>query len=226
MLGANLLVQSGVGLRQSKRPSEAYRTWEQVGGYFDGDGNVGVEVVRYILRFRIRFSDTWEPQIQSIRTFMVGNGIASTEVGREKARKGQLDAFRIDIGAVSSVLKAGELMLPHCVKKAEDLRIVIDYIEGRLTGNEAIERFNEEVRIGRRSGLIRELTLPFTRPQGLRVKELENARKAREAYHVNVSKEVQEEIRRTHEGFGLSFVKLSKKYGYSVSVIRRVLGAP
>ena len=49
---------------------EQYTTWQQVGGYFDGDGNVGLEVVRYVLRFRLRFSDTWEPQVITIKSFM------------------------------------------------------------------------------------------------------------------------------------------------------------
>lgn len=177
------------------------------------------------MRFKIRFSDTWEAQIQSIKSFLVENGISSTSVGRDRARKGQLDAFRIDIGAVSSALKAAKEMLPYCVKKAEDLRIMIDYLEGRITGNQAIERLNAEVRIGRRSGLIREPTLPYTRVQGVRTKQRENARRARAAYAVNVSEDIQGLVRDDRRRHELSFVKLSRKYGYSVSVIRRILGA-
>lgn len=30
-----------------------YTSWEQVAGYFDGDGNVGVEVVKYVLKFKL-----------------------------------------------------------------------------------------------------------------------------------------------------------------------------
>jgi hypothetical protein len=205
--------------------SEQYESWQQIGGYFDGDGNVGVEVVKFTLRFRLRFSDTWRPQIKTIKDFLNERGLSTSELWRE-SNQGHLDAYRIEIVEIRSVLTAGIAMLQYCVKKAEDLRIMIDYLEGRITGNQAIERLNDEVRKGRRSGFIRELTLPYTRSEGLRIKELENARKARAAYHVDVSRKVQNEIRRAHRIGKLSFVKLSKRYGYSTKVIRRVLGAP
>ena len=201
---------------------ERYQSWQQVGGYFDGDGNVGIEVVMYILRFKLRFSDTWRPQIETIKSFLNDQSIRTTKVWCE-SNAGRLDAFRIDVVAARSVLDAGKAMIPFCAKKAEDLRIMIDYLEGRITGNQAIARYNEEVRIGRRSGFMRSLTLPYTRARGLRIKEQENTRKARAAYAVHVSEETQREIRKDHGRHKLSFVKLGKKYGYSVSVIRRVL---
>jgi hypothetical protein len=196
-----------------------------VGGYFDGDGSVGVMVVRYVLRFKIRFSDTWQPQIEAIKSFMDWNGISTSSVGRYGS-DGQLDAYRVDIGAISSIIKAGRAMLPHCVKKSEDLRIMIDYLEGRTTGNQAIERLNDEVRMGRRSGFMRKLNLPYTRPEGLRVAQLENARRARVAYTIVVSDEIQRQIRSDYQKLKLSYLRLSRKYSYSESVIRRILGAP
>lgn len=116
-------------------------------------------------------------------------------------------------------------MLPHCVKKAEDLRIAIDYLEGRIAGNQAIARINEEVRIGRRSGYILNRDLPYTRAEGLRLAQLENAKNARKAYAVNVSSEVRDKIQRDHRVLKLGHVRLSKRYGYSTRVIRRILGA-
>ncbi len=203
--------------------SETYDSWEQVGGYFDGDGNVGLEVVKYVLKFKLRFADTWRPQIAAVQGFMQANAISTSAIWHEK-REGRSDAYRVEVSAVSSVLAAAKAMLPHCVKKAEDLRIMIDYLEGRISGNEAIERYNNEVSKGRRSGYVREPTLPFLRVEGLRKAELENAKKARAAYAVNVSPEVQERIRRDHSVLRLSHVTLGNKYGYSVSVIRRILG--
>lgn len=150
-----------------KPMNEKYTSWKQVGGCFDGDGNVGLEVVEYVLRFRLRFSGTWLPQIETIKDFLYCNGIGTTRIQHE-ASVGHLDAFRIDVNAIEGVLIAARAMLPFCVKKAEDLRTMIDYLEGRITGNQAIERFNEEVRIGRRSGFTRALTLP---KRGLRDSE-------------------------------------------------------
>jgi len=58
-------------------------------------------------------------------------------------------------------------MLPYCSKKAEDLKIAIDYLEGKITGNQAIARFNEEVKIGRGSGFIRTQNVPYKREEGI-----------------------------------------------------------
>jgi hypothetical protein len=46
-----------------------------VAGYFDGDGSVGVEIVRYVLRFRIRYVDTWKEQVDAIRDFLLRTGL-------------------------------------------------------------------------------------------------------------------------------------------------------
>jgi hypothetical protein len=205
-------------------PSESYATWNQIGGYFDGDGNVGLEVVKYVLRFKLRFSDAWEPQVEAVRNFLDNEEIATSSLSRER-HVNKKDAYRIDVGAIESVLKTAKAMLPFCVKKAEDLRILIDYLEGRITGSQAIERFNREVETGRRSGYIREANLPYTRGEGLRLAQLENARKARAGYAVKVSDAVQERIRKDHLELELGHIELSRKYGYSVSVIRRILGA-
>lgn len=59
---------------------EQYRSWRQVGGYFDGDGNVGLEVVKYVLRFKLRFSDTWRPQIETVQSFFHAKGIDTTSL--------------------------------------------------------------------------------------------------------------------------------------------------
>lgn len=180
--------------------------------------------MKYVLRFKLRFSDTWRPQIETIQAFFLSQNLATAGLYCER-HSNKKDAYRIDIGAVGSILSAAKSMLPFCSKKAEDLRIVVGYLEGRITGNEAIERFNEEVRTGRRSGYIRELSLPRTRDEGLRLAKLENARHARAAYAVNVGRDVQESIREDHRTGGLGQIRLSRKYGYSVSVIRRILGA-
>jgi hypothetical protein len=204
-------------------PSDGYRSWEQIAGYFDGDGNVGIEVVLRVLRIRLRFVDTWQPQIDSIWRFMKDRGISTSNVGRDDKGAWQA-AYRLDITAVRSVLAAAKAMFPHVVKKQEDLRIAIQYLEGRITGNEAVAFFNAEVRLGRRKGKIREAYLPATREEGLRQAKIENATRARASYAVNVSPELQARIRSDHTRAKLGHIGLSKKYGYSVSVIRRILG--
>ena len=204
--------------------SEQYTSWEQVAGYFDGDGNVGIEVARRILRIKLRFVDTWKPQVESIWEFLRRHNIKTGHVGCDDKGAWQA-AYRLDVTEVESVLRAAKAMLPYVVKKREDLRIAVDYIEGRITGSEALNMFNHEVRIGRRRGKIREPNLSYTRQEGLRLSRLENARKARAAHAVFVNDATQEEIRKDSSGHGLSYIELSRKYVLSVSVIRRILGA-
>ena len=201
-----------------------YSSWKQVAGYFDGDGNVGLEVSKRILRFKIRFVDTWKPQIESIASFLARKGIRLGAIGEGDKRGRWQAAYRLDIVEVGSVVKAAKAMLRYTVKKHLELQTIIEYLEGRMTGNETLRIFNEETRLGRRRGKIRALAVPYARQEGLRLSKLENAEKARAAYAVRVSSETEQRIRDDRRTSGLGHIRLSRKYGYSVSVIRRVLG--
>ena len=205
--------------------SHLYSSWTQVSGYFDGDGNVGLEVVRRVLKFKIRFVDTWRPQIESISSYLIRKGISCGDVGEGDQRGSWQAAYRLDVTETQSVLRVAKAIIKHTVKKQSDLRAIIDYIEGKTTGNQALAVFNEAVESGRRRGKIRTDNIPYTRDEGLRLSQLENARKARSAHAVNVSTSIQESIRKDHRDLKLGHIRLSKKYGYSVSVIRRVLSA-
>jgi hypothetical protein len=101
-------------------------------------------------------------------------------------------------------------MVRFTVKKKRDLGIAIEYLEGRITGNQAIAAFDDEVKMGRRRGKIREENLPLARPEGLRKAELENARNARAAYAVNVNPATQEQIKLDHSVRKLGHICLSK----------------
>jgi len=215
-----------VPVTSSELETPPYHSWRQVAGYFDGDGNVGLEVVKRALRFKLRYVDTWKPQIVSIAIFLERHDLRFSKIGRDEKTGNWQPAYRLDITEVKSVLTAARAMLRYTVKKRAELQIVIDYLEGRITGNTAIASFNAEVRSGRRRGKIRAEAVPYTRQDGLRLSKLENARKARATYAVHVSPEVQESIRKDHQVLKLGQMRLSKKYGYSLHVIRRVLGAP
>ena len=199
-----------------------YTSWRQVAGYFDGDGNVGLEIVKRVLHFRLRFVDTWRPQVDSIKSFLDRNGIVTGQVGCDN-KNDRHSVFRVEVAQIASVIKAAKAMRRLAVKKAEDLRITIDYLEGRITGNEAVAAFNDEVVSGRRRGKHREAEIPYTREQGIRLSKLANAKKARAAHAVKVAIEIQEKIRNEHYKMKLGSIRLSKKYGYSQSVIRRIL---
>lgn len=115
-------------------------------------------------------------------------------------------------------------MISYSVKKQTKLRTTVDCLEGRMTGNDAIRIFNQQVECVRRRGKIRHDGIPLPRGEGLRLTQLENARHARAAHAVNVSPEVQEQIRKDHVEGKLGLILLRRRYGFSSSVIRRILG--
>jgi hypothetical protein len=176
----------------------------------------------YVLRLGIRFVYTWRPQLEAIRVFFETEGISAGNIGKEGKGENR-PAYRLTVDEVASVKKAIKAMLPFCVKKQEDLRIAIDYLENRITGNEAILRFNEQSKIDRRRSGPRLANLPYTRAQGQRLHELINAKKAQEAHYVVVADTVKSAICKDHAELGWELTRLSRKYGYSQGVIRRVL---
>ena len=204
-------------------PTE-YESWEQVAGYFDGDGNVRIDVGAFVLRLGVRFADTWKPQLDAIHTFLAKQGITLGSVGPEK-RKGQRPMYRLDVGEIESTIRVMRFLLPLCVKKHEDLRIALDYFEDKITGNEAIRLLDNLWAIGRRRGTNHDANLPYTRSEGLRMHKLTNAKKARDAHRVKVPLDIKEQIKEDRK-LGLTKRSLEEKYGYTQRVVERVLREP
>lgn len=153
-----------IGLMVDGRFLPSYNTWEQMAGYFDGDGNVRAEVRTFVLRVGIRFSDTWKEQLEAVCTFLTNEGIKTGAVGIGGGTKGP--AYRLDIGEEASVLQAIRRLLPLCVKKRADLQIALDYLEDKITANKAMARFEAESIAGRRRGMIRNGTYLSPRKSG------------------------------------------------------------
>ena len=131
-------------------------------------------------------------------------------------------AYRIEISSIHDVFRTAKEMMRYSVKKSHDLEILIDYLEDKITGDEAISRFNDEVRSGRRSGIICISNLPHIRTEGVRMTKQENARRARAAHAVHVDSSTEYLIRKDHST-GMGHYSLSRKYKLSESIIRRVL---
>ncbi|HXY56704.1 MAG TPA: LAGLIDADG family homing endonuclease, partial [Nitrososphaerales archaeon] len=98
-------------VRQAEGYSHGYSSWKQVSGYFEGDGNVGLEVSKRTLRFKIRFVDTWKPQIESIAAFLSRRGIKCGAVGNSTSPGPWQTAYRLDIVGVESVARAAKAMM-------------------------------------------------------------------------------------------------------------------
>ena len=186
-----------------------------------------MEVLKYVLRLGIRFVDTWKPQLESIRSFLTQKGLAMGRVSSDKGRTGNRQtAYRLDVGETASVIRLMRALVGLCVKKRQDLAIALDYLEDRITGDEAVAKFNEQHTSGRRRGTTHSAEMPYTRSQGLKLYELTNAKKAWEAHTVKVDRVVMDEIREDDQAGWLGVRRLSRKYGYSQGVLRRILREP
>ena len=61
------------------------------------------------------------------------------------------------------------IYISFCDKKKEELQLVIEYLENRMTGNDFVRRMNQFVKMGERTGRFRNSILPMTRSKGLEV---------------------------------------------------------
>lgn len=184
-----------------------------------------LEIREWVLRLGVRFADTWKPQLEAIRSFLVQKGINLPRIGKDENRAGnRRTAYRLDIHETRSVIIVLRAMERHCVKRREDIRIALGYLEDRITAEDAVARFNDQTRIGRRRGIVHTASIPYKKTEGHRLYELTNAKRARDAHFIRLQPELEEKIKGDHQSGGLSIVKLSRKYGYSQSVIRRILG--
>lgn len=99
-----------------------------------------------------------------------------------------MGVFNLQIASPKSALIVAKQMMPFCFKKYEELKVMADYYQDRITGTEAIRRINEAVNQGVRLGEIRGLRdMPkygegkhrIARARGMRAAEARwNARRA------------------------------------------------
>jgi hypothetical protein len=74
-------------------------------------------------------------------------------------------------------------MLPHLDKKRIQARVVVDYLENRITGNTAVRAFNSEHRKGKWSGKPRSVRMPWTREEGRRLAQQKANDATNRRYH-------------------------------------------
>src|SRR5467141_263936 len=147
-----------------------YKTWEQVSGYFDGDGTISFYDTSnqpYKLGLSLIFVDQSKDQINNVREFLNGRGVRTGNV--LKTSKGT--AYMVAVGRFAAVREALQQMLPHLNKKANEAEAALDYYEGKITGNALTATFQKEVEAGRRERRPRKVTInvPHTYFDGDRI---------------------------------------------------------
>lgn len=215
--------QSDRRTKQRKHQDNSYSDWRQVAGYFDGDGVVNRRIGMYVVSFSLGFSDTWKPQLESVQKFLEEQRIICPKISGNTIREGgKATAYRLYVVEIASVLRMSKEMLSYTNKKREDLRIVIDYLEDRISGTEAMERLNELTRAGRRSGDIVDREIPWTRRQGHELITRYTTNRMTEARKVKVPQLIEAAIR-DEFSHGKSILQIARSYGYGRRVVTRIL---
>lgn len=208
---------------------KAYTSWEQVAGYFDGDGNFSITDTTgqpFKLRISLFFTDGSYEQISMLRRFFFNRGIKPSNV----LRASKASAWIIAISRFNGVLVATKSMLPHLFKKANEAQAVMDYYEGRIRGNDLVETFSKEVDAGRRERRNHRIKIdvPYLLPEGDSIMKAQWRQRKREVMfriRAKVSEQDYASIRQQHFGFGKGVRDLLCAYPqYSRETIRRVIG--
>jgi len=206
-----------------------YISWEQVAGYFDGDGTIATSDLSnlpYKLSLSLAFVDQSREQIEMLKRFLEKSGVQSSNV--LKTSKGT--AYMIAVSRFEGVLTMLHEMIPYLFKKSNEAQTAIDYYEGRTQGNELIRVFSAEVDAGRRERRGRKVRIeaPYTFAEGDRIMNSNRRAKLRDAfgrYRAKVTPEDYAAITVEHFEKGMRLCDLVKAHPqYARETIRRILG--
>jgi hypothetical protein len=206
-----------------------YETWEQVAGYFDGDGTVATSDLSnlpYKLSLSLWFVDQSKDQISMVRGFLQKEGIRTSNVLKHFKQSANVVA----VSEWRSVVLMLRRMTPFLYKKANEATAALAYYEGRITGNELMTVLQQEVEAGRRERRPRKVVIdiPYTLPQGLALMKANRSAVFRDSFgrfRSKVTPEDFERIRYEHFVEGKRLADLSREYRqYARETIRRALG--
>jgi LAGLIDADG DNA endonuclease family protein len=149
-------------------PSEVigYSSWQQLSGYFDGDGSVELKAGVFVLRFAVTWSDTYLPQLEHIAEFLRSQNIVPSRIRLGKSTIGR-SAWHLSVWKFGGQLQVCKSILPYLDKKRVQVKTVIDYLEDRLSGEDVMRIFREEHQNGKWAGRPKNLPMPWSRAQGL-----------------------------------------------------------
>jgi hypothetical protein len=150
-------------LLPTSQKERGYSTWEQVAGYFDGDGSPKVHVGVYAITLTVSWSDQDREILEHINQFLSQRGIVG-KIGQ--FRRGHSVYYELHVSEGRNALLVLKEMLPHLDKKWSQVKAAIDYMENRITGNQFVEVLNDAIFAKKRSSSLRVAKLPYTKHQG------------------------------------------------------------
>jgi hypothetical protein len=175
--------------------TRGYTTWEQVAGYFDGDGSPKIHVGEFTLHVTVSWSDQDRELLEHIKRYLSRRG-ANCRTG--EFHRGLGTYYELTVTEGGNALLVLKAMLPFLDKKWSQVNAAVSYLEDRITGDDFIKVLNEAVLAKRRSSSVIVAQMPYRKLQG-RV-----MRKPRPGCRILRREEVME-AKQLRESLGLTF---------------------
>lgn len=203
----------------SQGTGPVYKSWSTLAGYFDGDGTVEFSIHAFTIKVRLAFDENWKPHLEGLKQFLELRGIRCGLV----RRKDGYNTWHVVVSNVEGVMVMAKRMLPYAAKKRIELKATLDYYYDRITGDEFVGTMNRLVLAGERTGKHRGRGPNFKYSHGVLESHRvgEEKRVAKRTLYVPV--EVAKRIRLDRQEKSLSLLELSRRYEYSIPVIKRAL---
>lgn len=199
-----------------------YGDWRQVAGYFYGDGNVNVTILKFTLYFELDFTDTDENQIKQLARFLDSRGRGTPAIIAFRPKRGRV-SYSLRITGIASVLGVAESILPFSFKKSYELGLCIAYLLDLISGKDVVDHLNGLVRLGTRSDNIRNGNhLKFIHTEGVWRSRV-NSSYAAAVANSKLSDVQKQQIKRMYRGGRLTSSSLAQDFGVSKSTILRVV---
>jgi hypothetical protein len=191
--------------------TRGYSTWQQVAGYFDGDGCPKIHVGVFTLHVTVSWSDQYRELLEHIYRFLSARG-AVCRMG--EFRRGPSTYYELTVTEGGNALLVLKAMLPFLDKKWSQVNAAVSYLEDKINGDDFIRVLNDAVLTKRRSSSIIDARMPYTK------RRAKGMRTPRPASRALKSDEVKEAKQR-RDSLGLTYQELAKIYGVSAGTIHR-----
>lgn len=195
--------------------SHGYRTWEEVSGYFDGDGALKIHIGIYTVNLQVSWVDQDRELLEHLKSFLALNGITSylAEVWNEGRKY-----FDLTVAESGNLIELLRRMFPYVDKKLTQVEAGIDYLENRITADELVFIMNQAVRDGKRSSDIKSTSIPYTKQIGLLISKSRGRWRKR-----RLTLGQMKAMERDRRELGLSYSELGAKYGVALSTAHMVI---
>jgi hypothetical protein len=196
-----------------------YKSWSALAGYFDGDGTVEFSIHEFTLKVRLAFDENWKLHLEGLKRFLETRGIRCGAV----RRKDGFNTWHVVVSNIDGVKLMADRMLPHLSKKRIEVKAVLDYYDDRITGDQFVDIMNRLVLAGERTGKHRGRGPNLTYSRGVLESRRMGEQKRVAKRTVILPTELAERIRSDRKNESLSLLELSRRYRYSIPVIKRAL---